>query len=332
MSKVRINDLAREMEVKSRQILDILAELGLAQGKTHSSSLEEDEAEKVRTHLGRGSKPAGHGGGSSRGSQTITPKIDLSHVSKPGDALKAVLAAKQKEEQDARQSHAPARAASPAKPAAKPEPATQVAPAATTVASAPARPEPRKIVPPTRQAPPIVVAPPSTPAIASRPPAGTVVAKPPAGVAAGTRPVVVVSPPAGSVVVKPGTTTAIKPEHPTQEPQRAVEKPAAVKIPPTTPAPPEAAAPIAAELPVQQRPLVPSTLAVESAPSATAPRADAPATAPQPMIAAAAETLETTPLAATPGQPTPVAQPIRRMVMPQTGPRPVYKAPIVAAA
>ena len=41
MSKVRINDLAREMEVKSRQVLDILAELGLAAGKTHSSSLEE---------------------------------------------------------------------------------------------------------------------------------------------------------------------------------------------------------------------------------------------------------------------------------------------------
>jgi len=39
MSKVRINDLAREMEVKSRQILDVLVELGLDSGKTHSSSL-----------------------------------------------------------------------------------------------------------------------------------------------------------------------------------------------------------------------------------------------------------------------------------------------------
>ena len=44
MSKVRINDLAREMEVKSRRILDVLAELGLDAGKTHSSSLEEYEA------------------------------------------------------------------------------------------------------------------------------------------------------------------------------------------------------------------------------------------------------------------------------------------------
>ena len=49
MSKVRINDLARELEVKSRQILDVLAELGIGAGKTHSSSLEEDEAEKVQS-------------------------------------------------------------------------------------------------------------------------------------------------------------------------------------------------------------------------------------------------------------------------------------------
>ena len=56
MSKVRINDLAREMEVKSRQVLDILAELGLATGKTHSSSLEGDEADKVRVHFERGSR------------------------------------------------------------------------------------------------------------------------------------------------------------------------------------------------------------------------------------------------------------------------------------
>ena len=69
MSKVRINDLAREMEVKSRQVLDILAELGLAAGKTHSSSLEEDEADKVRAHFERGSRPASQGSApASRGS------------------------------------------------------------------------------------------------------------------------------------------------------------------------------------------------------------------------------------------------------------------------
>ena len=97
MSKVRINDLAREMEVKSRRILDVLAELGLAEGKTHSSSLEEFEAEKVRAHFERGARAAGQSSSAaSHSSQTITPKIDLSHISKTGDVMKAILA-KQKE-------------------------------------------------------------------------------------------------------------------------------------------------------------------------------------------------------------------------------------------
>ena len=98
MSKVRINDLARELEVKSRQVLDVLAELGLASGKTHSSSLEEDEAAKVRAHIERGTaaKSAIHGSAASRAPQGITPKIDLSHISKPGDVLKAIQAKKKK--------------------------------------------------------------------------------------------------------------------------------------------------------------------------------------------------------------------------------------------
>src|SRR5579863_1461330 len=99
MSKVRINDLARELEVKSRQILEVLAELGIGAGKTHSSSLDEDEADKVRAQVNNGSRGAGHA--PSRGAQAIAPKIDLSHVSKPGDVLKAILAKKQEEEAEA---------------------------------------------------------------------------------------------------------------------------------------------------------------------------------------------------------------------------------------
>ncbi|MGA7929250.1 MAG: translation initiation factor IF-2 N-terminal domain-containing protein, partial [Candidatus Sulfotelmatobacter sp.] len=51
MSKVRINDLARELEVKSKAILDTLPLVGVTEKKTHSSSLEEHEAEKVRAYL-----------------------------------------------------------------------------------------------------------------------------------------------------------------------------------------------------------------------------------------------------------------------------------------
>ena len=140
MSKVRINDLAREMEVKSRQVLDLLAELGLGEGKTHSSSIEDHEAEKVRAQFARGSRSAGSGA-STRGSQTIAPKIDLSHVSKPGDVMKAILAKKQEEEAEARRSHAPAK---PAAAASAKTAATAAVPAAPAPPATPARPEPRK--------------------------------------------------------------------------------------------------------------------------------------------------------------------------------------------
>ena len=53
MSKVRINDLARELEVKSRPILDALEAIGVS-GKTHSSSIETDQAERVREYFKTG--------------------------------------------------------------------------------------------------------------------------------------------------------------------------------------------------------------------------------------------------------------------------------------
>src|ERR1700687_192768 len=93
MSKVRINDLARELEVKSKAILDVLTEVGVTEKKTHSSSLEENEAERVRVRL-RGSGE-GAAAKSARAARTepegIKTKIDLSHISKPGDVLKAII-------------------------------------------------------------------------------------------------------------------------------------------------------------------------------------------------------------------------------------------------
>src|SRR5580698_2282861 len=108
MSKVRINDLARELEVKSRAILDVLDIAGVTEKKTHSSSLELDEAERVRAHFQRS-----RSGGSSaaRGDNaSAKPKIDWSRVSKPGDVLKAI---QQRKEEAA----APPRPALPHAPA-----------------------------------------------------------------------------------------------------------------------------------------------------------------------------------------------------------------------
>ena len=96
MSKVRINDLARELEVKSKAILDVLLEVGVTDTKTHSSSLEADEAQRVRVHFQRGS--GRNGGSAAAKNEGGAPKIDWSRVSKPGDVLKAIQ--QRKEEAD----------------------------------------------------------------------------------------------------------------------------------------------------------------------------------------------------------------------------------------
>ncbi len=49
--KIRINDLARELEVKSKSVLDYLHELGYTDKKSHSSAIEGDVADKVREHF-----------------------------------------------------------------------------------------------------------------------------------------------------------------------------------------------------------------------------------------------------------------------------------------
>jgi translation initiation factor IF-2 len=307
MSKVRINDLAREMEVKSRQVLDLLAELGLGAGKTHSSSLEEDEADKVRAQFKRASRSASAASTpASRAPQAIAPKIDLSHISKPGDVLKAIQAKKQEEEAEARKSRLPLKrsAATPAPEPTRPAPTAVVAvkPSAT-----PAKPEPRKIVPQPRSAPPIVAQP---PAIATRPPAKAVVAKAPA---VAQRPAVAVAPPAVAVVVKPPAKTAKPaPEHiaPAATPAAPHTKARASR----TAEPVEIETPLAAEaaaLAPEQADLFPG----EAAGLAAAALAHPPAHRGKGHAHTAA--------------PTP-ALPARRMVMPQTGPRPVYTAPPAA--
>ena len=113
MSKVRINDLARELEVKSKSILDALTAVGVTEPKTHSSSIEAEEAEKVRNYLSgkRGSSSA-----AAKPPVEAKPAFDLSHISKPGDAVKAILARKQAEEEARRAPRRPA--ATPAPPAA----------------------------------------------------------------------------------------------------------------------------------------------------------------------------------------------------------------------
>jgi translation initiation factor IF-2 len=190
MSKVRINDLARELEVKSKAILDVLQEVGVTEKKTHSSSIEEHEAVKVRAHFraAAGEAPAKPSRTSRAEADEIKTKIDLSRISRPGDVLNAI----RKQQAPAATTPAPAPAPKPAIPAAVPKVAAPSAPAAPTPATGPAAP-----IRPTVAAPPAPSAQPSasatvTPAAAARPAIAPPVATPvpPIAPPAATRPVV----------------------------------------------------------------------------------------------------------------------------------------------
>ncbi|HEV2299543.1 MAG TPA: translation initiation factor IF-2 N-terminal domain-containing protein, partial [Candidatus Acidoferrales bacterium] len=49
--QIRINELARELEIKAKVLIEYLPEIGIAEKKTHSSSLEQEQADRVRKHF-----------------------------------------------------------------------------------------------------------------------------------------------------------------------------------------------------------------------------------------------------------------------------------------
>src|SRR4029077_11799439 len=164
MSKVRINDLARELEVKSKAILDVLTEVGVTEKKTHSSSLEDHEAEKVRAHFHASAEPApARSARAGRDADEIKTKIDLSHISKPGDVLRLIT-------QNQRPAAGPPVAAprppvetKPAAPPAAAVSATPAPPAPAAKPAAPPAPAPRFITPQTTRPAPSVIRPPAPP-------------------------------------------------------------------------------------------------------------------------------------------------------------------------
>jgi len=50
-NQIRINELARELEVKAKAIIDYLPEAGVTEKKTHSSSIDVSAAVIVRKHF-----------------------------------------------------------------------------------------------------------------------------------------------------------------------------------------------------------------------------------------------------------------------------------------
>jgi len=256
MSKVRINDLARELEVKSKAILDVLPKVGVTEKKTHSSSLEIDEAERVRKHFaGQGGTGAARDGGSRSVEPEIKTKIDLSHISKPGDVANLLR-------RKAEVSSAPL-----------PKPPIAVPPVAVPKPPVPA------------------AARPASPAATPEPPPRRVI-KPDTSV----RPSFAAPPPAPPKVVAPAAEAAVRP---------VTEAPASLKV-----ASPVVHAPVATAPPAETQPAPPPQVQVTP-----------PAAAASGSIASASQQQRAQ---------TPPA-PIRRLITPQTGPRPVYTAPPSAA-
>src|SRR5579872_5579379 len=258
MSKVRINDLARELEVKSKAILDTLPHVGVTEKKTHSSSLEEHEAEKVRIYLrssAEGSSASGRSARPNRGEEEIKTKIDLSHISRPGDVLKAITQRKE------------AVAAPPAPPRAVPPPApaavspTEKAPAPAPQSAAPAAapPAPRIILPPA--AAPKPPAPVTSPVVTAPAPsiAPTAATAPPVRPAPQTVVPAASAPPATTAAAPPPPSIAARPPAPpTPAPRMIVPQtgPRPVYKAPVRPAPPvQPGVPIGGVRPAAGRPV-----------------------------------------------------------------------------
>src|SRR5215471_17209423 len=109
MKKIRINELARELEVKAHEILDRLPELGVTEKKTHSSSIDEDVALKLRRLFGQ-DVPEDHGA-----SAVETPRV--APTPSPAPAGERTVA---QETAPASTPQAPAPTAAPAEPAPGP--------------------------------------------------------------------------------------------------------------------------------------------------------------------------------------------------------------------
>ncbi len=57
MAKIKVHEIAKEFEIKSSEVIEVLAQMGI-EGKAPASGLEDDQAEAVRKKLSQGAKKA----------------------------------------------------------------------------------------------------------------------------------------------------------------------------------------------------------------------------------------------------------------------------------
>jgi translation initiation factor IF-2 len=89
MKKIRINELARELEVKAHEILDRLPELGVTEKKTHSSSIDEDVAIRLRALYGVTEPPAAEPAEEAEPGKPAAPPEPVAAPSAPAPVEKA---------------------------------------------------------------------------------------------------------------------------------------------------------------------------------------------------------------------------------------------------
>src|SRR6516225_516546 len=232
-SQVRINELARELEVKAKAIIDLLPGFGVSEKKTHSSSIPVDVAERVRQAI-RGSVDAEAAEAVAKESAA---KAEAKRPVAPAPAAPTPSTVKpttpalpsRAPAAPAPAGHAPA-AAPPA--ATKPAPAAPVsiptpAPAAVKPAAPGATPAPGVATPAKPAAAPAPSAPapaaprPAAPAQSPRPgaPAGQpIAARPPQGAPPATRPSPAGSQPTAARPAAGATTPSPRPPVPPRPP------------------------------------------------------------------------------------------------------------------
>src|SRR5690242_7926854 len=239
-NQIRINELARDLEVKAKAILDYLPQAGVTEKKTHSSSIDLAAAEKVRAHF-----------------RKLAEEEAAAEAKAQAEKAVKEAAAKAARLRPAASAAPPAAAAKPAAaPAATASTPAGVSPAAPK--AAPPAPAAAKPAAPAPAKPPAPAPTPVRPAAAPSVPGTTPVAPAPPAAAQPSKPTPVPAAPPPSVAPRPATPSVVRPA--------AVAPPGGVARPPMRPgAPPSAPGSPAA------RPAPPPGIAARSGVPASAP-------------------------------------------------------------
>ena len=167
MKKIRINELARELEVKPGVIIEMLPELGVQEKKTHSSSVDEDVALELRNRLLGPDAPPRDTSGDERHSDDAEAFYSEHENGNhdPGERV-TTLPTNLALAEEVTVPPAPIAAPLPEEPSAKAsEPPKLQRPAAPSAVQAPIRPPTRDVAPGLPFAPPVrPAAPPPSPA------------------------------------------------------------------------------------------------------------------------------------------------------------------------